>query len=890
MNVLHPEDRPQVLKEATYAHQSGQPFEMEYRMIARDGRIVWVHDQSAPVKSQEVDHQLWQGFMFDITERKQAESALREDEVRYRSLFEDSPVALWEEDFSVVKQRFDMLREQGVTDFQEYFNLHPQAVLEFAALVKVLDVNKATLDLYAENEKSALIENLANQIAGEQFSQFQNELVNIAEGKTSFGWEGIVKAQDGTLRNIELSWRAVAGHEDTLSRVIISMTNITERKQGEEKLIGAREFLQSVQDALSSHIAILDHEGNIVQVNSAWSNFGTQNGLNQPNYCVGMNYLDACDSAKGPHSDEARLVANAIREVNGGRKNEILVEYPCHDANNQRWFVARITSFENNHQKWTVVSHENITERKLMENILRENEIRYRSLFEDSPVALWEEDFSVVKQRLDILREQGVTDFEEYFNLHPQTVVEFGALIKVLDINNATLSLFAVKKKSDLMENLQNLIADETFSQFQNDLVNLAKGKTNFEWEGIVKAQDGTLRNIEVNWQAVPGHEDTLSRVIISMTNITGRKQAERRIKRQLEHLTALSAIDRVIAANFDLELSLLEILKHVTVELGVDAADILILNSNSQTLEYGAENGFRTQAIRNRQVRLGESYAGRAALERRLVEISNLKDVSDNPLMMDHLAGEDFVCYYGVPLIAKGQVKGVLEIFHRAALDPDREWLDFFKMLAGQAALAIENATLFESLQRSNLELALAYDATIEGWSRALDLRDKETEGHTQRVTAMTVKLARAFGLSDAELVQVRWGALLHDIGKMGVPDGILLKPGPLTEEEWVAMKKHPAFAYEMLAPIRYLRLALDIPYYHHERWDGAGYPHELKGEYIPLVARIFAVVDVWDALKSDRPYRAGWAEEKVREHIRGLSGTHFDPQVVDMFMRMSN
>jgi putative nucleotidyltransferase with HDIG domain len=166
--------------------------------------------------------------------------------------------------------------------------------------------------------------------------------------------------------------------------------------------------------------------------------------------------------------------------------------------------------------------------------------------------------------------------------------------------------------------------------------------------------------------------------------------------------------------------------------------------------------------------------------------------------------------------------------------------------------------------------------------------LRDKETEGHTQRVTEMALKLARAFGLSEEELVQIRWGALLHDIGKMGIPDNILLKPGPLTDEEWIIMKKHPTFAYDMLSPIRYLRLALGIPYSHHERWDGTGYPHRLKGAQIPLVARIFAVVDVWDALSSDRPYRLAWAIEKVREYIRAESGTHFDPQVVDVFMQM--
>ena len=229
----------------------------------------------------------------------------------------------------------------------------------------------------------------------------------------------------------------------------------------------------------------------------------------------------------------------------------------------------------------------------------------------------------------------------------------------------------------------------------------------------------------------------------------------------------------------------------------------------------------------------------------------------------------------------------GVLEICQRTPLDPNEEWLDFLNTLAGQAAIAIDNVQMFDSLQRTTDELELAYDATIEGWSHALDLRDKETEGHTLRVTEMTVNLARTFGLGENELVQVRWGSLLHDIGKMGVPDGILLKPGPLTDKEWVAMKKHPTFAYEMLSPIHYLRLALDIPYCHHEKWDGTGYPRGLKGEQIPLTARIFAVVDVWDALTSDRPYRKAWTEAKARQYILEQAGLHFDPEVVKFFLR---
>ena len=216
---------------------------------------------------------------------------------------------------------------------------------------------------------------------------------------------------------------------------------------------------------------------------------------------------------------------------------------------------------------------------------------------------------------------------------------------------------------------------------------------------------------------------------------------------------------------------------------------------------------------------------------------------------------------------------------------------MDFLEVLAGQTAIAVDSASLLANYQRTNRELFNAYDSTIEGWSHALDLRDKETEGHTLRVTEMTMKLAKMTGTSEAELVNIRRGALLHDIGKMGVPDSILLKPGQLTDEELIVMRKHPIFAFELLSPIAYLRPALDIPYCHHEKWDGSGYPRGLKGEQIPLVARLFAVVDVWDALRSNRPYRKGvWTEEKVIEYIQSQSGTHFDPNAVELFINMMN
>ncbi|MBI3165103.1 MAG: GAF domain-containing protein [Chloroflexi bacterium] len=243
------------------------------------------------------------------------------------------------------------------------------------------------------------------------------------------------------------------------------------------------------------------------------------------------------------------------------------------------------------------------------------------------------------------------------------------------------------------------------------------------------------------------------------------------------------------------------------------------------------------------------------------------------------------------VPLNIKDQLIGVIYVDNRAHTGVfQQENFDLINAFANQAALAIHNARLFDELQASKDELEIAYQATLEGWVRALDLRDKETEGHTKRVTALTQTLARGMGLKEDEIVHITRGALLHDIGKMAIPDGILLKPGKLSDDERVLIQKHPLYAYEMLSPIKFLHPALDIPYCHHEKWDGSGYPRGLKGEDIPFAARIFAVVDVWDALVSDRPYRKGIQPSEVKKNIRELSGSHFDPRIVDAFLSLDD
>ena len=358
--------------------------------------------------------------------------------------------------------------------------------------------------------------------------------------------------------------------------------------------------------------------------------------------------------------------------------------------------------------------------------------------------------------------------------------------------------------------------------------------------------------------------------------------------QRRLRNIHSLRAIDQAITSSLDLHLTLNVALEQVVSHQQVDAACVLLLNPYTQVLEYSTGRGFRGKGIERSCLRLGEGHAGRAALERRTISVQDLHIKIKDFVLADLLASEEFNGYYAVPLIAKGQVNGVLEVYLRSQSTLDAEWLEFLETVAGQIAIALDDAALFDGLQRSNTDLIIAYDATIEGWSRAMDLRDKETEGHTQRVTDMAVKMAREAGMSDADLIHVRRGGLLHDMGKLGVPDNILLNPGKLTDEEWVLMRKHPQFAYDMLSPIAYLRPALDIPYCHHEKWDGSGYPRGLKEEQIPLAARLFAIVDVWDALRSDRPYRAAWPEAKVIEHIRAESGSHFDPKAVEIFLKV--
>ena len=399
---------------------------------------------------------------------------------------------------------------------------------------------------------------------------------------------------------------------------------------------------------------------------------------------------------------------------------------------------------------------------------------------------------------------------------------------------------------------------------------------------------------MEGSWVTVEGvsknflNDPAVSGIAVTVRDITRRKKAEQGLQRQLQTLDALHAIDTATSSGLDLQVTVKVILEQLTTELEVDAASVLLFHPHTHNLKYFSGLGFRNIAIARSEINLGEGVAGKAGLERELIRIPDLRDSEEGSRRAELLAEEEFVTYYAMPLVARGELKGVLEIFNRSALSPHQDWLDFLSAVASRAAVAMDNADLISELQSHNTGLSFAYDATLEKVSYALDLREQLSHGHSQRLAEWTLKLGEAMRREGPDLINDRRGALLHDIGKVGVPESILLKPGPLSDEEWEVMHKHPRYAYLLLSEIPYLRAAVNIPYCHHEKWDGSGYPRGLKGEEIPLAARVFSVVEAWDVLGCDRPYREAWPNMKIREHLKSQSGIDFDPEIVEKFLEL--
>lgn len=786
----------------------------------------------------------------DITERKHAEDVMRKNEQRFRALVEngEDEIVVFDAELKPTYMSPSVFRSSsrswdGMTESPPFSSVHPED-------------QPVARKIYEK-----LIQSPGREVT------FQLRLG---------GRDGSVRWTEGVALNL-LENPAVEG-------IVLNYRDITRRKRTENlqeaiyqiaRAVATTDSLddlfpqihKALEDILpvdNFYIALYDERHDVLSFPYFVDQHDDPPPPQKPGHGLTGYVLRTLDPLLATRNVLDELVRKGEVELIGGDSNEWL-GVPLDFKGNVLGVMAVQTYEADIHFSredvniLTYVSTQvaNAIERKRAEDEIRSAEIRYRTLVEQIPAIVYtagpeqyigETYVSPQIEQLGFTQEEWIADPERWL-------------------------------KQVLPEDRERVLAE----------IEEAKGRRgSFQSEYRLFKRDG--QTVWIHDETVHVLDENGKPVLLQgiMLDITERKVAEERIKRQLDQLKALRTIDMTITASTDLHLSLQAILKQTISQLRVDAADVLLLSPATHDLVYQEGIGFLTKGIERSTVRIGEGFAGRVVQERRTIVISNLRDERMHFPRKDLIRGEGFECYFGAPLIVKGQVKGVLEIFHRQPIEPDQEWLDFLESLAGQTALAIDNATLFEGLRRTNFELVRAYETTLEGWSAALDLRDKETEGHTQRVTSLTLQLAESMGVSGRELIHIRRGALLHDIGKMGVPDRILLKTDDLTDEEWEIMRQHPVFARDLLISIEYLRPAMDIPYCHHEKWDGSGYPRGLKGEQIPLSARIFAVVDVYDALTSNRPYRPAWTRERTLEHIRSLSGTCFDPKVVDAFLSL--
>ncbi len=887
---VHPADRAQVFAKLAHMRATGQALHAEYRMLKRDGSLVWIQDDAAVVRDETGKPLFLQGVMLDITDRVRAEMHVRQSEEKYRGLMDNASDAIL------------LMDDQG----------------------NVVDVNRRTETLLNYSKAELLGKPLMQLALVEETPRVHEAFYQIVAQGTGRLSDVMLLRRDGKRVPVEISGSVIEMGAERIVQGIVH--DMTEQKQREHELRVMVAFTTALRSAstrqemlpiiLEQACLFVHAEGAALALLEpiagdmvfeaefgAWQNWrglripsGT--GISHEVLVTGQPYVTS-DIVHDPRMYFADRVGElramicvpliSQREPVGALW---LGQHAPFEDSDLKLLLAiadiaanaihRITLHEQTERRAEQLAAVNLLGRALAEML--------------DLTQIYERVVQTTRQLLPDIAAVFISLFDAERELlicaygYNDGVVLDGAQLPALRLEPPGKGM-----QSEVIRTRAPLIVNDLVGSLHRLSTYYHIGAPGVETRsalyvpmlvksrvlGVVQVQSYTLNRFS------QADAELLSVVANATAVAIENARLFNQVQDNVQRLMVLRTVDQAITASLDLRVTLNVLLDQVSSHLRVDAAAVMLFNPHTQTLDYAAGRGLpnlHDQA----QVWLGEGLAGRVALERRTLAIPDLTQNPDSSARAKTLVREGLVTYFGVPLIAKGQIKGVLEVFHRTPLPASPEWIEFFESLALQTAIAIDNATLFEGLQRSNLELSLATDATIEGWSHALELRDRETEGHTQRVAELTLRLARAMGVSESELVHLRRGALLHDIGKMGIPDSILLKAGPLTQDEWIVMRKHPVYAYELLLRVDFLRQALDIPYYHHEKWDGTGYPQGLSGEQIPFAARLFAIVDVWDALSSDRPYSKAWSRARILDYLQEQAGRHFDPRVVQAFIEI--
>jgi PAS domain S-box-containing protein/putative nucleotidyltransferase with HDIG domain len=712
-------------------------------------------------------------------------------------------------------------------------DIAPNAITVHDFEGRFLYANQRTFDLhgYSRGEFMALsLRDLDVPTSANLIASRMQELLD--RGETNFQVEHYRK--DGSILPLEVYVRLTTWGE--VKAILSVATDITERKHSEDQLRKSEAKFRAVVE--NSNDGILFGDANAV-IHYRSPSYSRINGYSDEER-VGRSGFETVhpDDAKDLRAYWAKLIANP--EI------PYRTEYRIrHKDGTWHWIETSGQNLLNNPDVQSViVNSRDITERKHAEEALKQSELKYRGLFE--------------------VNKDGISIFLIDAQGAPSTFIEF---------NTAAHQMLGYTRDEMLGLSPIMLEPKTTVEQLQfRESEFKTKGIANFEAALLHK----TGRLIYTDFTAQLIQYEGKPAVMNIVRDITEREQYEN----ELEAIATLSAALRTAPTRAEM---LPVIVEQVSRLINCESMSVEIIDPISGDAVVEAAHGMW---IKNLGFRQPAGTGMNATISKtRKPYVDN--HVRENPSIgiLGYLM-DGIISGAGVPLITQDQLIGYMWMGHRKEITESEVRL--LSSVADIAANAIYRATLHEQTINDAANLARAYDTTLEGWAHALELRDQETEGHTRRVLKLTLELAKAMGVGESELENVHRGALLHDIGKMGIPDSVLLKPGTLNDREWEIMRQHPEYAYKLLKPIQYLNRSLEIPYSHHEKWDGSGYPQGLSGEKIPLAARIFAIVDVWDALTSNRPYRMAWSEEKAIKHISEQSNKHFDPAVVEAFLKI--
>jgi PAS domain S-box-containing protein/putative nucleotidyltransferase with HDIG domain len=843
---IFPEDEVEKILDGMAHSELGQATgPEEYRLIRKDGSRIDVEISTRPVLLEGTPLVL--GIARDVTRRKQAQRDLEKSEERYHSLFENVPIGL--------------------------YRSTPEG--------KWTDVNWPLVKILGYPSKSALLDvNVSNLYVNPEDEVRWRERIDSQQVVTNF--ETQLYRYDGSKIWVLDNTRAVHDQQGRLEAFEGGLKDITKRKRAEHDLQRSEEKYRRFFETSHACVFISSCDGAWLEMNQAAADmFGyrSKEELSQ----VPIRELYA-------HPEERDLFVSEIESK--GETRDFLVKLRRKSGE----LIDGLISAKIYQQDGQIIGYQgtirNITDQVAYAAELKQRTLQLEALQEiglnlSSELNLDELLENIVHHAVKLVNGEGGSF---YLPDECQRVLKAAVRIGYQDLPQDVHLKQGEGLIGRVWEKGETILVED-YAHWEYCVPVLAKAFGRRSLIGVPVIWGGEFRGV-LEILHPPEHpfsdEDrqllemlaTQAAVALHNARLFGNAQL------RLHRLRSLREIDRSISSSLDLKTTLTVIIKRLVSSLKVDAGSILLLNPDTLRLEYVTGTGFQSETIAATQIRMGEGCAGRAAQERKTIFVEDLSRENNHFEFNRLIREEEFFSYFGVPLLAKGKLLGVLEVFHRSRLNPGEEWREFFETLANQAALAIDHLQMFQDLERTNLELNKAYHEVIEGWARALEMRDDDTEGHSRRVEELTLALAREMGVEPQKMASIRKGALLHDIGKMGIPDSILHKPSQLTEKEWELMKEHPRHAYHLLSPIEHLRPALDIPYCHHENWDGSGYPRGLSGEEIPLAARIFSIVDVWDALRSDRPYRNAWSDEEALSYIKEQTGKKFDPQVVKAFL----